>query len=317
MIDLDPLIGPKWRHGYVKRFGYWALLALAVALPNNAQANTTIDASHQYSYGANIGWMNWLADSATDGVSVGEFICSGWIYSANVGWISMGNGSPANHVQYQNNSATDFGVNYGIDPTQPGYGILRGYAYGANIGWINFEATGNARVSLFTGRLSGYAYSANCGWINLDDMGVPANYVQTDHILMGTDSNANGIADAWEYLYFGGLLGSGQQNTVGPNGQTYLQDYLDGISPLTPNSALRITGFSTNAGGVSSNVTFTSNTGRLYTIEVNGDLTLPLNWTDSGLGMFAPDQGSSTTRVVTQASAARRFFRVKTMRPLP
>ena len=292
-----------------------ALFVGLIALPLVVRGATTIDANHQYSYGANIGWMNWLADSAADGVSIGEFICSGWIYSANVGWINFGNGSPANHIQYQNNSGTDFGVNYGIDPTQPGYGVLRGYAYGANIGWISFEATGNPRVSLFTGNFSGFAYSANCGWINLNDMS--GDYVQTDHILMGADSNGNGIADAWEYFYFGGLLSPGQENTS-PNGsgQTLLQDYQDGVNPNTLNNALRITAYSTNPGGISSNVTFTSNTGRLYTIEVNTDLTLPLNWTDSGLGMFAPDQGISTTRTVTQASATKRYFRVKTMRPL-
>jgi hypothetical protein len=293
-------------------------LLLILAAPLLASATTTIDANHQYSYGANVGWMNWLADSSADGVSVGEFICSGWVYAANVGWINMGNGMPVNHIQYQNNSGTDFGVNYGIDPTQPGYGILRGYAYGANIGWITFEATGNPRVSLFTGALSGYAYSANCGWINLNDMGSPPNYVQTDHIAMGVDTNGNGIADAWEYLYFGGLLSPGEENSdPNGNGMTLLQDYQDGVDPLTPNSGLRITAYSTNSGGTLSAVTFTSTAGRLYTIEVNTDLSQPLNWTDSGLGMFAPDQGTSTTRNVTQASAVKRFFRVKTMRPLP
>jgi hypothetical protein len=294
------------------------LFGTIVAIPFLGRAATTIDANHHYSYGANVGWMEWLADSAADGVAVGEFVCSGWIYAANVGWINMGNGIPVNHIQYQNNSGADFGVNFGIDPTQPGYGILRGFAYGANIGWINFEVTGNPRVSLFTGRLSGYAYSANCGWINLDDMAaMNANYVQIDHILMGVDSNGNGIADAWEYLYFGGLLTAGQQNSYGPNGMTYLQDYIDGVSPLALNNGLHITAYSTNSGGVSSNVTFTSTTARLYTIEVNGDLTQPVNWTDSGLGLFAPDQGATTTRIVTQASATKRFFQVKTMRPLP
>jgi hypothetical protein len=292
------------------------LAAIFLGLSLIARGGTTINANHQYSYGANIGWMNWLADNAADGVVIGEFICSGWIYAANVGWINFGNGMPANNIRYQNNSATDFGVNYGLDPTKPGVGILRGYAYGANIGWINFEATGNPRVSLFTGALNGYAYSANCGWINLNDMS--GDYVQTDHIAMGVDSNGNGIADAWEYLYFGGLLSPGQENSS-PNGsgQTLLQDYQDGVNPNTPNGALRITAYSTNAGGASSNVTFTTNAGRLYTIEVNTDLTMPLNWTDSGLGMFAPDQGTSTTRVVTQGSTTKRFFRVKTMRPLP
>src|ERR1700674_4869832 len=101
-----------------------ALLLAIIALPSFARGATTIDASHQYSYGANIGWMNWLADSAADGVVVGEFICSGYVYAANVGWINMGSGSPVNHIQYQNNSATDFGVNcimfdkeYQLDPT--------------------------------------------------------------------------------------------------------------------------------------------------------------------------------------------------------
>jgi hypothetical protein len=298
---------------------FYLLAGLLLTL-SETHAASTINAGHHYSYGANIGWMDWLADSAADGVSVGEFICSGWIYAANLGWINVGSGNPVNHIQYQNNSPTDFGVNYGIDSTQPGYGVLRGYAYGANIGWINFEPTGNPRVSLFTGRLSGYAYSANCGWINLDDMAaMNANYVQTDHILMGADTNGNGIADAWEYLYFGGLLMVGQQNSLSPNGNgmTLLQDYDDGVSPIAANPGLRITAYSTNTGGASSNVTFTTTTGRLYIIEVNGDLTLPLNWTDSGLGLFAPDAGTTTTKIVTQAATMKKFFRARTMRPLP
>src|SRR4051812_21682493 len=40
-----------------------------------------------------------------------DYICSGYIYGANVGWINVGNGNPANHVQYADNSAADFGVN--------------------------------------------------------------------------------------------------------------------------------------------------------------------------------------------------------------
>jgi hypothetical protein len=98
---------------------------------------------------------------------------------------------------------------------------------------------------------------------------------------------------------------------------TLLEDYLDGVNPNTANSGLRITAYSTNLGRTSSSVTFTSTPSRLYTIEVNTDLAEPANWTDSGLGLFAPDAGSSTVRVVTQPSVAKRFFRVKTMRPLP
>jgi hypothetical protein len=289
-------------------------LVILFAFSATSWAASTINSTNAFGYGANIGWTNWLPSSA-DGVVVGEFICSGYVYAANVGWINLGGGNPVNHIQYQNNAAGDFGVNYSVDSTQPGVGILRGYAYGANIGWINFEATGNPRVSLFTGSFNGYAYSANCGWINLNDLN---GKVQTDHIAMGADSNGNGLADAWEYLYFGGLLAPGQENTSpNGNGMTLLQDYQDGVNPTVPNANLRITNYSTSAGGTSSNVSFTSTTARLYTIEVNPDLTQPLNWTDSGLGLFAPDAGAVTMRSVTQASATKRFFRVKTMRPLP
>jgi hypothetical protein len=296
------------------------ILLGALTLPLLAKATSTIDLTNNSAWGANIGWTNWRPDfdaTNTEGVVVGEFICSGYIYASNVGWINLGNGftPSAGHIQYSNSTATDFGVNYTADPTQPGVGILRGFAYGANIGWINFEPTGNPRVSLFTGTFSGYAYSANCGWINLNDLN---GQVQTDHIAMGVDTNGNGIADAWEYLYFGGLLAPGQQNTSpNGNGMTLLQDYQDGIDPTVAGAGLIITAYTTNAGGTTSSVTFTSTTSRLYTIEVNTDLTLPLNWTDSGLGLFAPDAASKTTRTVLQASAIQRFYRVKTMRPIP
>ena len=98
----------------------------------------------------------------------------GYIYGANVGWINLGDGTPANGTSYTNTSATDFGVNCSAGAA--GEKNLRGFAYGANIGWVNFEATGNPRVILNTGRLRGYVWSANSGWINLEDANV---YVAT------------------------------------------------------------------------------------------------------------------------------------------
>src|SRR5947209_3964348 len=75
------------------------------------RAATTINNVNSFAYGANIGWINGYADN-TNGAVIGEYVCSGCIYSANVGWINLGNGAPANGVQYQNNSAADFGVNH-------------------------------------------------------------------------------------------------------------------------------------------------------------------------------------------------------------
>lgn len=145
-----------------------ALIGLASAI-----ADTTIDPAKRYAWAANIGFTDWRP-SMTDGVNIGPNFCSGFIHAANVGWINMGSGAPANGTSYSNTSATDFGVNCSAGAA--GEKNLRGFAYGANIGWVNFEATGNPRVILATGQLRGFVWSANCGWINLDDANV---FVQT------------------------------------------------------------------------------------------------------------------------------------------
>ena len=116
---------------------------------HSAIAATTIDTANRYAYAANLGWLDAVADT-NNGAVIGEYVCAGNLYSANVGWINLGSGSPANQIQYQNNSATDYGVN------QDGLGNLTGYAYSANVGWINFEQTyGQPKVNLYNGQLSG------------------------------------------------------------------------------------------------------------------------------------------------------------------
>src|SRR5206468_11559318 len=173
------------------------LLALTFLLSSLALsgATTTINPTNKFAYGANLGWMDWRGDT-NRGAVIGEYVCSGSIWAANVGWIHLGSNAPANGIQYQNNSATDYGLN------NDGLGNLRGFAFGANIGWINFEANGTPKVDLKTGKLSGSVYSANCGWISLSNAFA---VVLTDTIPGGTDSNANGLPDAWERTYFGGL----------------------------------------------------------------------------------------------------------------
>ncbi len=145
------------------------LVALLLCLVAIGRGDTTINSTNHYAWGANIGFTDWRP-STTDGVNIGPKFCAGFIYAANVGWIKMGDGTPANGTSYSNSSAADFGVN--CTAGAAGEKNLRGFAYGANIGWVNFEATGNPRVILATGHLRGFVWSANCGWINLDDANV-------------------------------------------------------------------------------------------------------------------------------------------------
>ena len=295
-----------------------ALLLLAVSLSGFAQAASTINSTEAYSYGANIGWMNWRP-SIAEGVEIDEYVLSGFIYGANVGWIDTGDGTPGNNRQYSNTSAADFGVNYQIDPGLPGKAILRGFAYGANIGWINFENAGNPRLRFSDGRLEGYAYSANCGWINLGD-GTFA--VRTDSIAPGPDSDADGMADAFEFQFLGGIEGDPDADGDG-DGTTNLEEYLAGTNPMLAGDELRLISIDIIAMGsttTSTELIWASTLSRLYAIDSTTDLTDPDSWIDLGLdtgpNSIIPSIGSDTTRTVMTSNATRRFFRVRAIRPL-
>jgi hypothetical protein len=65
--------------------------------------------------------MEGRGDGA-NGAVIGEYVCFGYLYAANVGWLGFGGGAPANGIRYQNNSGTDYGVNHdgqGSDHPQP------------------------------------------------------------------------------------------------------------------------------------------------------------------------------------------------------
>lgn len=285
-----------------------AAFALLMSIFNprlsTCSAATTVDAANKYAYGANFGWMDWRGDT-NHGAVIGEYVCSGYIYSANVGWINIGSGAPANQIQYQNNSATDFGVN------QDGLGNLRGYAYGANVGWINFENTGTPRVDLKTGQFSGYAFSANCGWISLSNAFA---WVQADAIMPGVDSDGDGIADAWEYAHFGNLTTANATSNADGDPATDLQEYLAGTIPTDSGDYLAITAYTTAPTGATNALTWTSTLSRFYRVQECVNLSAPA-WYDSGLGLISPD-GDFTTRNAADTNAPIRFYRVQAVMPL-
>ncbi len=269
-----------------------------------AHAATTINATNKFSYGANIGWVDWRGDT-NSGAVIGEYVCSGYIWAANMGWIHLGSNAPANGIQYQNNSATDYGVNH------DGVGNLRGYAYGANIGWVNFENNGAAKVDLKTGRFSGSIYSANCGWISLSNAFA---FVQTGNLAPGADTDGDRIADAWERQRFGNLTTANATSDGDLDGHSDLQEYLADTNPNDPTDHLQITTQSFAFGGTLATLTWKSTPTRCYFIQKNLDLNTSL-WLDSGLGIITPD-GAFTMRAFADINAPIRFYRVQAVKPL-
>ena len=278
------------------------ILTLATQVLSGLAAST-IDLANRYAYGSNVGWLDWYADGASGGV-IGAYVCSGNIYSADVGWINLGNGSPTNGIYYQNLSPNDFGVN------QDGLGNLRGYAYGANIGWINFEATGAPKVNMLNGQLSGYVWSANCGWIRLSNA---VAYVQTDTISPGTLA-PDGLPVAWLLTNFGITNINANDDPTG-KGMTIKQDYLAGTDPNNANSILRITGGDFSSGGTNAMLTWNSVPTRYYYLQKALALNSNL-WTDSGLGLVSPFAGSTTSAGFYDTNAPARFYRVQAVQPL-
>ncbi|HEY1787113.1 MAG TPA: hypothetical protein VGJ73_03115 [Verrucomicrobiae bacterium] len=280
------------------------LLAVCLQIPAALRATTTIDSVNRYAYGANIGWMNWVADS-NNGAVIGDYVCSGFIYSANVGWINLGGGSPANGIQYQNLATNDFGVN------NDGLGNLTGYAWGANIGWITFEQTyGKPKVNLVTGALSGYIWSANCGWISLNNAEA---YVQTDTLFPGPLA-PNGLPIPWLLTCFGTTNINANSDPTG-KGMTIGQDYVAGTNPNNVNSILKITAESFGLGGTTANLTWESEPTRLYYILENTNAGTA-TWKYSTLGLIAPAAGATTSAGFTDTTKPTRVYRVQAVVPL-
>jgi hypothetical protein len=162
-----------------------------------AQPFSNVRDDHKYSWGENIGFMNWRdAVNDTKGVRVrfasGGFM-SGYIWGENVGWINTGNGAGP----YANTNNTNFGVNVNLTT-----GALTGFAWGENIGWINFSGgamatpPNAARVDLVARRLRGFAWGENVGWINLD------NATDFVGLFCLTDVNEDGVSNSTDVSDF-------------------------------------------------------------------------------------------------------------------
>jgi|GEM_PF-3963658 len=280
------------------------LLALPALLSQMLPAETNLTPASSFFCSSNTGWIDPKAGDGSAGLIAGQCICAGFLYSANCGWINMGDGTPNNGAQYTNNLGADFGVN-----RLPG-GKLRGLAWGANIGWINFEDTGNPRIDPVTNQFLGYAWSASTGWISL---ATPAGGI----FVVPSDTDHDGLPDIWENQYAASLatLGAGD---LDKDGQSDAAEYAADTDPSDAQSNLLITGFTPGANLVS--LTWTSSPARNYRVQSSSDL---LNWNflnfigvpPANLQIAAGAAGATTTRNLLKPAGPRMFFRVIALKP--
>lgn len=293
----------------ILKLGAVVLLSAITQPLSTCSAASTINPTNHYAWGANTGWLDFRPErpNAGDGFTFGEFRCGGYLWSPNVGWINCGDGSPANGVQYANDTHTDYGVNH------TGTGNLYGLAWAPNAGWINFgwwtlDPTNAARprVNLATGEFSGYAWSANCGWITLG-----TGQLKTDRMNI-VDNDGDGISDAFEITYTGSLTNMTAGTDTDGDGQIDKEEYIALTDPLSASSALKITRLSKLSNVNSVELEWTSSPARVYDIEAKPELT-DTNWIY--LGTVPGASGGSTAQAI-EAGAPHAFFRVGVKLPL-
>ena len=184
---------------------YIPLLLSLASLTALAQSN--IDTTNMHAWSENVGWTNWRdADGASAGVLVGGTFMGGFIWSENVGFINVGDGTPANLVNYANIDGVDSGVNIESN------GDLHGLAWGENVGWFKFDGGAMATPPLparieCDGRLTGFVWGENVGWLNLDDL-TPGKFVSVDAatVPIDCDMNHDGAANGLDIQLFTDFL---------------------------------------------------------------------------------------------------------------
>lgn len=275
---------------------------------SSARAQSTIDLTNKWAWAAGAGWLDCRVD-ASNGVVVGEHVCSGFIYNPATGWIHLGSGAPTNGYVYGNGATNDYGVNH------DGRGNLRGYGWSDSVEWIVFEDSGSPRINLRTGLITGLAYSPALGWISLSNTLVK---LETRWLEPGPDEDGDGIPDMWEIARAGDTttLSGGQDADL--DGVDDDLEYIADTDPTDSNELFTIQAFTLPRSDATADVTWASSPTRLYAIETNGVLNAT-GWTAvAALGLISPDpQTNRTQRTVPGGPVGREYYRIKAVRPLP
>ena len=135
--------------------------AFAASFATEASAQQSVSPHDHFSWSENCGFMNWRPATlaSDDGPLFLATFMSGLIWCENVGWMNLGDGSPANGSAYANLSGEDSGINIRPD------GQLAGFAWAPSIGWVNFSGGSLAQppnpalIDPASRRLRGYAWA--------------------------------------------------------------------------------------------------------------------------------------------------------------
>ncbi|MGA1864330.1 MAG: thrombospondin type 3 repeat-containing protein [bacterium] len=166
----------------------------------------------QYSYGENIGWLNF-EPVLGEGVNVEDTALTGYVWAENIGWINL---NPEEHG----------GV------TNDGCGNLSGYAWGENAGWINFAPNYGGVTIYPNGNFHGWAWGENIGWIHFQSAEPVSYKVKTawwhDCIMYGTittrDPDGIGIIHKLERILVTLHWGGNEYSTYTDNSGNYIID---------------------------------------------------------------------------------------------
>lgn len=284
---------------------------ISVCACSHALAGSTINTTNRWAWSSGAGWLNCRTD-ATNGMVIGQYYCSGYMYSGNAGWIKVGTDQPTNGYRYTNISTNDYGVNH------DGKGHLTGYAWSPTFGWISFEWTNNLdaadapKINMQNGVLSGFAWGGSIGWIGLSNISA---YVKTDWMTNGPAA-ANGLPVAWQMEVLGATnILSGGTNDYDHDGLSDYQEYVAGTHPTNSADVLEVASGVVSTGNYFT-VTWYCESDRLYRIETNSALQQSSGWGDCGLGLIVPASNGYKTVSLSCGSNTQLFYRVKVQLPL-
>lgn len=124
-------------------------------------------------------------------------------------------------------------------------------------------------------------------------------------LVVVSDTDHNGLADAWELRYFG-HLGVDPNADPDHDGMSNLREYLAGTDPTNSNSVLKFTGIEKSAPGFT--VYWLSATGKTYTVQVATNASGPFSANATGIAATPPEN----SYLVAETNAPVKFYRVST-----